>query len=239
MPNRRVPAVAALTLALAVTGACNRERASTDATPGIAPDAQRARDDETAKLRGRVAELEREYADANQEVKSGAKTATAGLREELKEDVANVRQAVDDLGTTTPENWWDRHERAMRRTAEDVEADVKRLAGNVTPAPVPKTVGTAGEQVSTRPFTSRRDEFVKDLRARVDAMERALGDLNASGARETEVEDTRARAKKLGEDLDRLGKASADDWWDVTRERVSDYVARVEDSIGRLDDNRP
>jgi hypothetical protein len=127
----------------------------------------------------------------------------------------------------------------MRRTAEDVEADVKRLAGNVTPAPVPKTVGTAGEQVSTRPFTSRRDEFVKDLRARVDAMERALGDLNASGARETEVEDTRARAKKLGEDLDRLGKASADDWWDVTRERVSDYVARVEDSIGRLDDNRP
>jgi hypothetical protein len=228
-----------MTLALAVAFACNREPASVDTTTGTAIDAQRERDDEIAKLSARVVELERDYADANQEVKSGAKTATAGLREELKEDVANVKQAVNDLGTTTPENWWDRHERAMGRTADDIEADVRRLAGSVTPAPVPKAVSTSGEQVSTMPFTSRRDAFVKELRARVDAMERALGDIKARGAGETEVEDTRARVKKLGDDVDRLGRAAAEDWWDVTRERVSDYVARIEDSIGRLDDNRP
>ena len=45
--------------------------------------------------------------------------------------------------------------------------------------------------------------------------------------------------KKMREDLDALGKASADDWWDLSRERVADYVARVENSIERLDDNKP
>ena len=36
---------------------------------------------------------------------------------------------------------------------------------------------------------------------------------------------------------DRLDKASADDWWDVTRARVADYIDRVEKSVARLDDN--
>ena len=38
--------------------------------------------------------------------------------------------------------------------------------------------------------------------------------------------------------LDRLASASADDWWDVTRTRVTEYVDRVEDSVERLDDNK-
>jgi hypothetical protein len=58
---------------------------------------------------------------------------------------------------------------------------------------------------------------VSELRARVDAMERALDDVKARGAKETEIEDVRARVKKLGEDVDKLRSASADDWWDVTR----------------------
>jgi hypothetical protein len=41
--------------------------------------------------------------------------------------VANIKKAVADLRTTTPENWWDRHEQAMKRTADDIEADVQRL----------------------------------------------------------------------------------------------------------------
>ena len=67
----------------------------------------------------------------------------------------------------------------------------------------------------------------------------ALDGIKASGARETEVEDARARVKKLAEDVDRLGAASADDWWDVSKARVTEYVDRVEDSVERLDDNTP
>jgi hypothetical protein len=208
-----------------------------DATTDRAAELEREKDEEIARMNERIAELEREYAEASQEVASGAKTATAGLREELKEDVANVRTAVNDLVTTTPENWWDRHEDAVKQTADDIEADVRRLAGKIPPARPEATTGTVAENVDTEPFTSRRDEFVNELRARVDAMERALENVTARGARETELEDTRARLKKLSEDVDRLGSASAEDWWDVTRQRVTEYIDRVEDSVDRLDEN--
>jgi hypothetical protein len=92
--------------------------------------------------------------------------------------------------------------------------------------------------VSTEPFTSRRDKFVADVRARVDAMQQALDRVKARGAQQTEIDDTRARVKKLGDDVDRLRSASADDWWNVTHARVSEYLDRVEASVKRLDDNR-
>jgi hypothetical protein len=50
-------------------------------------------------------------------------------------------------------------------------------------------------------------------------MERALDDVKARGAKATEIEDVRARVNKLGEDVDRLRSASADDWWDVSKAR--------------------
>jgi DNA repair exonuclease SbcCD ATPase subunit len=238
--------VATIALALAA-GACNRE-ASESREPAVrdeptrntdrTAELQRERDDEISRLDSRVTEIEREYAEANQKVVSGTRTATAGLREELKEDVTNVKQAVTDLRTTTTENWWNRHEEAMKRTAEDIEQDVRRLAGNLPAVRPQETAGTTGENVSTAPFTSRRDRLVTELRARVDAMEQALDGVKARAAQETEVEDVRARAKKLGEDLDRLRSAAADDWWDVTKARVTDYVDRVERSVGRLDDNK-
>jgi hypothetical protein len=126
----------------------------------------------------------------------------------------------------------------MRQTADDVEADVARLAGKVTPASPKGVTDRSGETVSTEPFTSRRDKFVAELRARVNAMDEALDGLKTKGAQETEVDDVRARVNKLGDDLDRLGRASADDWWDVTKARVTEYVDRVEQSVGRLDDNK-
>jgi hypothetical protein len=43
-------------------------------------------------------------------VKTRERTATAGLREEVEEDVKNARAAVADLKTTTQQNWWERHE---------------------------------------------------------------------------------------------------------------------------------
>jgi hypothetical protein len=224
-------------------GACNRAdrprdevRTDTATTVDDAAKRQEARAEDISRLDKRVAEIEREYAEAKDEVVKDQKTPTAGLREELKEDVGNVKQAVSDLRTTTPDNWWTRHEAAMKRTADDVEADVSRLAGNVAPKRPSSTTDADGERVSTAPFTSQRDEFVASMRSRVDAMDQALDKVDARGARKTEVDDVRARLKKLGEDVDRLKTASADDWWDVTKARVADYVDRVEGSVKRLDD---
>jgi hypothetical protein len=246
MHHANVTAVCTLALALSA-GACNRgtgESPGTTAGEESSRDADRVaelqqeRNEDISALNERVAALEREYGEANQEVVRGDRTATAGLREELKEDVANVKQAINDLQTTTPENWWDRHEGAMMRTADDVETDVRRLAGSVAPARPAAATGTTGEHVSTAPFTSRRDVFTTDLRARVEAMERALDGVKTRGAQETEVEDARARVRKLGDDVERLRSASADDWWDVTKARVTEYLERVEGSVKRLDDNK-
>jgi hypothetical protein len=241
MQHAKLWTIGALALTLAA-GGCNRDAAeSRDATVRQqgASDAdhraelQRQREEEIARLDKRLAEIDRKYAEAN---KRGVGTATAGLREELKEDVTNVKQAVSDLRTTTPENWWERHEQAMKRTADDIEADVTRLAGKITPERPQSTTGT-DEPVSTVPFTSRRDRFVADLGARIEAMERALENVKATNAPQTELEDTRARVHKLSEDVDRLRSASAEDWWDVTKARVTEYLDRVEGSVKRLDDN--
>lgn len=244
MNYRHAAIVGALAAALAA-GGCKRDAAEVrEETAEAARDADRAveqqrqRDEEITRLDQRVTNVEREYAEARQKVVTGSRTATAGLREEVQEDVTNVRQAVNDLRNTNPENWWDRHEAAMRRTADDIEADVRRMAGAAMPQRPADATGTTGEGASTAPFTSRRDQFVAALRARVDAMEDALDKVKARGPKETELEDTRARVKKLADDLDRLATASAEDWWDVTKTRVTEYVDRVEDSVERLDDDK-
>jgi hypothetical protein len=223
-------------------GACNRADEPRDAavreeaTADVEAKRQQERNDEITRLDSRVAEIDRKYAEANQEVVADKKTPTAGLREELKEDVANVKMAVSELRTTTPENWWDRHEQALRQMADDIEADVARLAGKVNTVPPPTTTDADGDRVSTEPFTSRRDKFVASMRARVDGMKQALDKVKATGPRETEVEDVRARLNKMDDDIDRLGSADPDDWWDVSKDRVTQYVDRIEGSINRLDD---
>jgi hypothetical protein len=245
MPYRTVVSLAAIAVTVAA-GACNRQanepretvRTETAQPVDRAAEQQRQHQDEIARLESRVADIDRKYADKESKVESGRRTATAGLQEEVKEDVTNVKRAVGDLATTTPENWWDRHEAAMRRTAEDIDADVRRLTGKAESVRPQGTTGTTPEGVSTAPFESRRDRLVADLRARTDAMEHALDNVKAKGARETEISDTKARVKKLREDADRLASAKADDWWDVSKARVTDYVDRVQASVDRLDDNK-
>jgi len=200
---------------------------------------QQHRQDEIARLDSRVAEIDRKYDEKAAKVQSGRRNATAGLQEEVKEDVTNVKQAVNNLRTTTPDNWWDRHEEAMKHTVDDIDADVRRLAGKVEPVRAQGTSGTTADGVSTAPFESRRDRLVAELRARADAMERALDSVKTKGVRETEVADTKARVKKLRDDVDRLASASADDWWDISKERVNEYIDRVQTSVDRLDDNKP
>ncbi len=198
-------ATAAGTLALAIVG-CNRpadetRTASTGAaaTADRAAEQQRAHTDDITKLDRRVADLQQQdYTKTSQKVVNKSKTPTAGLREEVKEDVANVKNAVAGLQTTTPENWWDRHEQAMKRTADDIETDVRRLAGGKLAVRPEATAGKTDEGVSTAPFTSRRDAFVANLRARVEAMEDALKNIKARGAADTELDDTRARIRRAG-----------------------------------------
>jgi hypothetical protein len=244
MHYRRAPWIVALGLAVATAGACSREARDTRATADVSANADRAaelqreRDQDIAKLNDRVAEIERGYQQQTAERPRGTAGATPGLREEVQEDVKNVRQAVADLKTTNADNWWERHEQAMSRTTDDIDADVRRLSGaRELPAPRTDTTAPSGEVASSAPFTSRRDRFVKQLRTRIESWDKALENVSARAARETELDDVRARVRKLDDDLDRLDKASADDWWDVTRARVADYIDRVEKSVARLDDN--
>jgi hypothetical protein len=239
---RHLTLTAALALTLAA-GACNRGASETredvvkeDAkVADAAADAEKARNDEIAKLNERVAQLERDYAEKTAVLASGARTATAALREEVQEDVNNVKQAVASLGTTTADNWWAHEEDAVRATIDDVAADVKHLGARMA-EPTP---ATPGETPATAPFTSRRDAFVAAMKGRLDAMDKALDKVKAKGARETELHDTQARVKKIASDLDALATASADDWWTVSRDRVRDYIDRVEASVKRLDNNKP
>src|SRR5688572_11627236 len=172
MLHRNTTIIAMFTVALSAA-ACQRDQSRDEApTAEVSRDVDRAaelqreRDEAIAALETRVAEMEREYAEAKQKVVSGTRSATAGLREELNEDVTNVRQAVNDLRSTTADNWWDRHEAALKRTTDDIEADVRRLAGKIPAVKPQDAVSTTGDTASAAPFTSRRDAFVSDVRAR-------------------------------------------------------------------------
>jgi DNA repair exonuclease SbcCD ATPase subunit len=196
--------------------------------------AQRERSEEAAELERRAANLESQWTEMQTKMKTRERTATAGLRQEVEEDVRNARAAVADLKTTTEENWWERHTRAVERSVSDVQADVQRLTNQKTvPEPAEKAEpdGTAGA------FAERRDAFVSRVRSRVDAMEEQLDKTKAKGAVETEREDTKARIDKLQEDLDELRGVNPDAWWDVSSGRVGEYIDRVEESIKRLDND--
>ena len=245
MKDRMIAAVGMMALTLAA-GACSREATVEQRDPAAASEVDRAaqlqkqRDDELAKIDQRVAQLERDY-DEHRATRPSGTSGTTVVREEVKSDVPDVKKAVDNLRTTTPENWWERHEAALKMAFGDVEADVRRVAGARTPPVPPKdarVTDAAGEPVSNAPFTSSRDKFVADMRTRVEAMNKALDGVKASGPRKTALDDMHARVDKLGEDLDRLASASAEDWWDLSKARVNDYIDRVEKSIARVDDNK-
>ncbi len=236
---RKVNAIATVALASALLApACNRPQPAGDevaATREADDPALRERTEDVAELDKRVAEIDRKWNDMQAKVKDESRTPTAGLREEVREDVTNLKEAVEGLKATTATNWWERHERATERTLADIEADVQRFAKGT--AERARTTA-ATEPVGTGGFEERRDAWVADARTRLDAMEERLEDVTVDGALETELQDTRARIDKLQDDLDRLRSASADEWWDVSTARVREYVDRVERSIGRMDNDR-
>ena len=247
MHHRMMTAVGVMALTLSI-GACSRERSveQRDRATAVrdvdrAAALQEQRDRDLSKMDDRIAALEREYQEKRASTPSGTSgKATISLRDELKSDMDDVKAAVSRLRTTTPENWWDRHESALETAIGDVDKDVRRFTGIPASAP-PKDLRTtdeSGQPVSTAPFTSRRDKFVADMRTRLDGMGKALDAAKATGPRKTERDDLHARIEKLAGDIKRLGSASAEEWWDLSKARVDEYIDRVERSIARLDDNK-
>ena len=232
----RFATTTAVALIVVATGAsgCNRQESATEEVRNEAEEIAQKRDRDQAELEKRVADLEQRWTEMESRVQDTNRTPTVALRQEVKEDVAAARQAVANLETTTADNWWERHEAATARTLDDIEADVRRFVPNApaTPGEPAAPVGTASS------FDRRRAEFVDRARARIDAFETQLKDVKATGPRETELEDTRARIDKLQDDLDRLKTVEADEWWDLSEKRVGEYIERVERSIGRLDNDK-
>ena len=249
MHPRIIIAVGAVTLTLSL-GACSREprveqrdRAAAAGDVDRSTALQQQRDRDLSKLDERVAALERDYQEKRASTPSGTsgKKTTSTLRDEVKSDVDDVKEAVSKLRTTTAENWWERHESALETAIQEVEKDVRRFTGKPAPPAPPKelrTTDASGQPVSTAPFTSRRDKFVADMRARLDAMSKSLDAAKSTGPRKTERDDLHARVEKMSDDIKRLGSASAEDWWDLSKARVEDYIDRVERSVARLDDNK-
>jgi hypothetical protein len=252
MHHRMITVAGLLTLAVPI-GACSREAKvePRDQTATAAPAAQvdraselqRKRDEEVAKMEARVASLEGKYQEKRATSPNGTvgTTGTTIVRDEVKSDLEDMKRAVANLRTTTPENWWERHESALETAIQEVESDVHHFAGTRARPEPPKNrrvADASGQPVSTAPFTSSRDKFVAGMRARLDAMNKTLDNTKATGARQTTLKDLHARVDKLGDDIDRLKSASAEDWWDLSKNRVNDYIDRVEKSLARLDTNK-
>ena len=227
----------AMLLATVVSvGACNRQEPVRETTNESVAESVQERNKDAAELEKRVVDVELKWSEMQSRVQEKNRTPTAALRDEVKEDVAAVREAVENLKTTTTENWWERHEEATERTIDDIAADVRRFA--------PAAATSSRDNVRADPvgttasFDQRRADFVARERARIDAFEDQLRNVKADGPRQTELEDTRARIDKLQDDLDRLRTVEAKDWWDVSEKRVSEYIDRLERSIARLDDDK-
>ena len=221
-----------LSATLSVT-ACSRpaEEPTRDAAVDARADGQQEqRVQEATRLEQQLEEVARDWQQVEAQLTAKKTAATAAVTAEIQEDVANAREAIAELRTTTAENWWERHEAVLEQTADEVEEDVRRFARRWSP-PAPAEVGTSGEQGS---WAARRDQLLARLEARIESMEQALEGVNARGAQQRELEDTRARVDKMKEDADRLRRASESDWWDITRDRVADYIERLDASIERV-----
>jgi hypothetical protein len=233
--------VATLSAVLWLAG-CNRQQTTADANRdgdanrAATTDAQKSRDADIDRLEKRLDDIDRKWADKEKKLEQERAAATKAMRAEVKEDLNSAHQAVENLKTTTPENWWEREERVLEQTTAELERDVKRFTSHRIP-PAETNAPVKNTEHDTA-FQARRDQFINALQPRVDAMKKDLGKISTKGTEQTERNDTLARVKKLDSDLAELRKASPDDWWKISRDRVSDYIDRLEKSIGRLDDNK-
>jgi hypothetical protein len=229
-----------LVTAVCYITACSRQQSTGnadrtgDANRVATTEAQSNRDADINRLQQRRDDVERKWADQEKKLEQERASATASMRAEVTQDLKNAGQAIEHLRTTTPDNWWDREEGVLQQTTAELEKDVHRFTGRPI-RPEAQTKPKSTEQDTA--FGVRRDQLINDLQPRVDAMKKQLDRISAKGTENTERKDTRARVDKLSDDLAELRKASPDDWWKISRDRVADYIDRLEKSVGKLDDN--
>lgn len=226
-----VAVAAALTASACDRGRETDETARQDTTGIEQQQEQQRQQEEMTRLEARVAELEREWNDAQARLSRQTEEATAEARAEIEQGIADLRQEIADMRTTNMENWWERHEREMEETVADVEQDVRRFARRWSPDDQ-EEVGTTGDAES---WEARRDRLVNRIQARIESMEQALeNDADARTADREDVEQTRARVRYLREQNERLREASEQDWWEITQQRVNGYIDWIETRIDRL-----
>lgn len=241
MSYLRLSAVVFATAVTFVTGCGRQQRAADadrtgDANRVAATDPQRDRDADINHLQQRLDDVDHKWADKEKKLEEERATAPAAMRNKVNADLKNARQAIENLKTTTPDNWWEREEGVLEQTTAQLEQDVRRFTGR----PAPRNAETKPKSTEKdTAFAARRDQFINDLQPKVDGMKKELDRVSAKGTENTERKDIRARVDKLGDDLSELRKASPDDWWKISRDRVGDYIDRLEKSVGRLDDNKP
>jgi|SRR5687767_3267537 len=187
--------------------------------------------EETARLEQRVNELERKWDQSQAKLEGRTDAAAKRARTEIQDELADAKRELAELKTVDATNWWERHEREWERSAADAEADVKRSARRWAPAVEDKAAAVAGDSET---WAARRDRLVNATQRRLDAMEQALRDIDGPDVDKEDVEETRARVRAMREENERLRQASDDDWWDVTRDRVTRTIDRIEDRIDRL-----
>lgn len=221
----------AIAIAALATAACGRQAEDTARQDTAAAGAQRQQQEEATRLEQRVDELEREWNQVQERVSRGTANVTAEVKQEIQEAIAEVREEVNELRTINADNWWERTQAELEEEANEIEQDVRRFARRWTPGDSSSEVGTTGDDTSWR---ARRDRLVSRLEARIESMEEALKGSDARGADQEDVEETRERVSNLREETNRLRNAEEDNWWDVTRDRISEYIDRVEAAIRRL-----
>lgn len=206
------------------------EESRQEATPG-----SEARDKEAAELDRRLAALEREWQQVQDRLSKQTASASATVKAEIADDLMAARETVAELRTTTAENWWERQQRELERTAEKVEQNVRTFARRSTPPVETDDVAIAGDGDG---WAARRDALVARMEKRIRAMEEALDSVDPREAKQLEVENARARVEQMKEDTERLRRASEAEWWDVTKERVNAYLNRLDAAIDRLAEGR-
>jgi TolA-binding protein len=222
-----------LSVATAVTLGCNRAEPVEDSAPAAAS-AEQQREKDVEQLERRFEEIERDWNQTVAAVSNGLEPAAAELRDDLQEDVARLRDEIEQLRTTTAKNWWERQERELERAAEEVERDVRRVARDWRALSPEAAVGTVGTDAT---WEARRDRLVARLERRIEAMAAALEDTSRQEDREdrkARVDQTRARLQQMKDDTDRLRTASDDDWWQVTKQRIDTSLDRIAAELRQL-----
>jgi hypothetical protein len=230
----RLAATLGFAAALA-TGACTRaeQQETREEAAEETNQAQQQAREEKARLEARLEGLEKRWEDTQARAAKEGREVSATTRAEVNEAIAATKREIDEIDTVNAENWWERHERSIARETDEAERDVKRHAPKWTSDVKDDIAATVGTEET---WEARRDRAVAAMQRRIDSMEQALRNIDGPDVDREDVEQTRARVRTMREENETLRKATDDDWWEMTSQRVTRYIDRLEDRIDALNE---